>query len=342
LIPCDILAFIEQWPLIRVHPLLALISALLKEPTAMAAWQETKIVSFDAATLGSGSCPNLDWYCVLVSLKVMLYAINQCPNVVEVEQLGRNGAARISGPRAAMVQLGIIVPVDDDTPLAATRGETFALGKRRSIYRIHDDAEQSIKQLIKVSEGKEVWEDWAEVQNSSSVADIARAATRVFNLIGSGMSTTTKGLPLSEKHSYTRLFVVRKILLARTSCRNAESQSAPAWDLVSRDELTEMCPDEKQWLSRFPQEWSAADIGSLMLCSPAAGVFVSMFACLWADATRRLCHDTEQERDFVRTVRGGRSLVERFWHENGIPPHPATMMHCVNTSRGLATSSVAL
>ena len=342
LIPCDILAFIEQWPLIRVHPLLALISALLKEPTAMAAWQETDIFSFDAATLGSGSCPKLDWYCVLTSLKVMLYAVDQCPNAVEVEQLGRNGAARISGPRATLVQLGIIVPVDDDTPLAATRGETFALGKKGSIYRIHEDAEQSIKQLLKVSESEEVWEDWTKVQTSSCVADIARAATKVFTVIGSGTSTPMKSLPMSEKHSYTRLFVVRKILLARTSCRNAESESAPAWDLVSRDELREMCPDEREWLSRFPQEWSAADIGSLMLCSPAAGVFVSMFACLWADATRKSCHDADQERDFVQAVRGGRSQVERFWHENGIPPHPATMMNSLISSRGLATSSVAL
>ena len=43
LIPCDILAFSEMWPLVRHHPLLAIVAALLKEPFALPTWRHTKL-----------------------------------------------------------------------------------------------------------------------------------------------------------------------------------------------------------------------------------------------------------------------------------------------------------
>ena len=39
-VPCDVLAFNELWPELQDNPLLAITAALLKEPTALAAWEE--------------------------------------------------------------------------------------------------------------------------------------------------------------------------------------------------------------------------------------------------------------------------------------------------------------
>ena len=89
LIPCDILAFSEMWPLVRHHPLLAIVAALLKEPFALHTWRHTKL--FDPCHhAGSELTAEL----LRDSFLVVLEALKSCPNRAEVDQLTRQGVAR--------------------------------------------------------------------------------------------------------------------------------------------------------------------------------------------------------------------------------------------------------
>jgi hypothetical protein len=309
-----VLAFVDQWPLLQQHPVLALVAAIIKEPTALKAWQDTALFTPFAATQGSGQRGRIDPQVLLDSLLVMLQAVDKCPNIVEVEQLGRNGAARLLGPRAACITLGVLSP----TYVAATP-DAYMLGKKNTAHCVRKDALETLQKIILAAEA--AWQDWEAVQTSTDVVAISSAAERVFIHIG---STVPKTVPVSSKCCYVRLHIVRKCVLARASCRNA-SAAAFDWDTVTRDELGDMGPDEKDWLTYFPEDWTAATIGSYMLKSRGSGVFVPMLACLWADAARS--HRPESTNaTLAKQVQESRGRNTEFWARHGIPPNPATLM----------------
>ena len=316
-IPCDVLAFVDQWPLLQQHPVLALVAAIIKEPTALKAWQDTALFTPFAATQGSGQRGRIDPQVLLDSLLVMLQAVDKCPNTVEVEQLGRNGVARFLGPRAACVTLGVL----SQTSVAATPG-VYMLGKANTPHCVRKGALETLQKIILAAEA--AWQDWETVQTSTDVVAISSAAARVLTHIG---NTVPKTFPVTDKHCYVRLHIVRKCVLARASCRHADA--APFdWATVTLDELGNIGPDERNWLSYFPDDWTAETIGSYMLKSRGSGVFVPMLACLWrkwADAASR--HRPESaEATLAKQVQESRGRSSEFWARHGIPPHPVTLM----------------
>ncbi len=83
--PCDIIDFLDMWPDIRHHPLLAIIAAMLKEPTATARWRQSS---------GFSSCRNAELGSqeLFASLQEVAQAMGGCPNKLEVDQLSRGGS----------------------------------------------------------------------------------------------------------------------------------------------------------------------------------------------------------------------------------------------------------
>ena len=94
---------------------------------------------------------------------------------------------------------------------------------------------------------------------------------------------------------------------------------------MTLENLRSLGPDEREWLAFFPEDWTAEDIGSCTLGSRVSGIFVSMFACLWADAVKS-CVTPGGESIFVKEVMRSRSRNADFIRRWGIPPHPCTLM----------------
>ena len=328
MVPCDVLAFINLWPQIMEHPLLAFTAALLKEPTALVAWEGAGLGLTPEAPEAPGALPqrrSLTAHAFLESLLGVLQAVDGCPNPVEVEQLARGGAARLLGPRATCVMLGAAEQAESGGVRA------FLLGKSQTRHVICPNAMDTLSKLIEAAEDEEAKADWLLVRSSTSAQDVSEAASRVFTHIATKVPGT---LPRLEKYTYVRLHVVRKILLGRASCRNADT--AFDWSSVGRDALADMGPDQRDWLSYFPEGWSAEDIGEFVLGSGAAGLFVPMLACLWSDAVRACA--TTPDRRYINTVHESEIRTAYFWQIHGIPPHPTTLMELGGTGIPVAAS----
>ena len=125
MIPCDISAYLELWPEYRRHPVLAVLAADLKEPAALSAWVKCDLFAQSPSSRNAEVTADS----LLDSLVHVLNAVDDCPNPSEVEQLGRGGAARFTGPRAACIMFGVLKQREEDSSDAATPGKVFRLGK---------------------------------------------------------------------------------------------------------------------------------------------------------------------------------------------------------------------
>ena len=316
MIPCDISAFLHLWPRCRHHPVLAVLAAVLKEPMALKAWVESELFT-------KPSCRNADVTAVALmdSLVHVLGVMDGCPNHTEVEQLGRGGAARHTGPRKAGIMFGVLKQLEEKPSDAATPDNVFRLGKKLAAHCLRDDTLEVLGKILEACEDAEVKEQWATVLSSCSVLEISQAAQNVIARISRRVPGTLPGK--DPQHAYTLLHISRKIVLARISCRNAESRFD--WAGVTLENLRSLGPDEREWLAFFPEDWTAEDIGSCTLGSRVSGIFVSMFACLWADAVKS-CVTPGGESIFVKEVMRSRSRNADFIRRWGIPPHPCTLM----------------
>ena len=269
-IPCDISAFLQLWPEFCQHPVLAVTAAVLKEPTALAAWVQARLFAPTPSSRNAEVTPAS----LLDSLVHVLSAVHDCPNSHEVEQLGRGGAARSTGPRAACIMLGVLKQHEGDSSVAATPDAVWRLGNKCSAHCLRDDALVVLQQILEAADDRAVRDDWAHVLSSRSVLQICEAAKRVIVHISSKVPGTLPGK--DPKYAYVMMHIIRKIVLARVSCSDEETKLD--WTGVTRNDLRSMGPDEREWLAHFPADWMAEDIGSCMLGSRVSSIFVPMLA----------------------------------------------------------------
>ena len=178
-----------------------------------------------------------------------------------------------------------------------------------------------LRQILDAAEDAEVRADWAKVLTSNSLLEISNAAQRVVVYISRRVPGTLPGK--DPKFAYVLLHITRKIVLARVSCRDAETKFD--WSDVTLEDLRSMGPDEREWLAYLPEDWSAEDVGASMLGSRVASIFVPMLACLWAD-TVKLYVKPGSERAFVKDVQQSRCRNADFVRTWGHAPHPSTLM----------------
>ena len=312
LIPCDILAFSEMWPLVKHHPLLAIVAALMKEPLALHTWRHTKL--FDPCRHARSE---LTAESLQDSFLVVLGALNSCPNRAEVDQLARQGVARVMGPARTLAYLGVIRPAAEEDVAA------FKLGKTLREYTLCANSLESLEQLLKVSAG--LMPTWTRMQTSHDLLEAAECAQAVIVSLCSQCPGTIpcKG----DAATYLRPHIVRKFALARLM-HPEEAPISVEWSAVSLAQLSRMMPDSGQSIAAFPPNWSAQQVGEFIFDAPSAAPFVSMMACLWSEAVSGRDEDALAE---VRSTQFGqalRSLTEAL----GTPPHPAVLMNAFQGS----------
>ncbi len=105
--PCDIVDFVSLWPVFRVHPLVAIAAAMLKEPLAIQCWRESGFLQ--ECAVGAFRDDSMAFAKAMHdSLKLVVKACDGCPNREEVEQLSRQGVSRFTGVASTCRCLGII------------------------------------------------------------------------------------------------------------------------------------------------------------------------------------------------------------------------------------------
>ena len=238
MIPCDISAYLQLWPEFRQHPVLAVLAAVLKEPTAVIAWVKTELFAQSPSRRNAEVTPEK----LLESLVHVLSVVHGCPNSPEVEQLGRGGAARYTGPRAACIMFGVLKQHEEESSAAATPDLVFRLGKKLSPHCLRDDALVVLRQILDAADDTEVRDDWAKILSSGSVLEISEAARRAIAHISRKVPGTLPGK--DPKFGYVLLHITRKIVLSRVSCRDAETKFD--WAGVTLEDLRSMGPDERE------------------------------------------------------------------------------------------------
>ena len=99
----------------------------------------------------------------------------------EVEQLGRGGAARHTGPRKAGIMFGVLKQLEEKPSDAATPDNVFRLGKKLAAHCLRDDTLEVLGKILEACEDAEVKEQWPRTLLRASLAEfleLCRARTR--------------------------------------------------------------------------------------------------------------------------------------------------------------------
>ena len=116
-----------------------------------------------------------------------------------------------------------------------------------------------------------------EIVNATTFKDMVVWAEEFDEFLGR-KSTTWAG-----QSGYVRHFMRRKLVLGQLSSGSCGDLS---WSEVPIDMLKRMSPDQHDFLSCVPSKWSVADLSRYCTERDDWGVFVSMYACLWAAVTK--------------------------------------------------------
>ena len=316
LIPGDVLAYEELWPAVRHHPLLALVGALLKEPTAVMAWLGSDLFelcrhagSTPRPCRDAGSPPSAE--AVRDSLSRVLEAIELCPNQEEVNQLARKGVARFTGPARACAYAGVIEPVGEGDKA------DHCLGKTHRGYKKKEDM-ATLQGLLEACVG--LMPTWQRVLTSADLIEVVDAAQ---HLMASLCASCPGTIPAKgEDGSYVRPWLVRRIVLARLM-HPEEAPYRVDWSAVSVEQLNRMVPDRGGALTEFPPQWSAQEIGDFLLDQPGAVAFASMLACLWSDAVAG--RDGDEVLSAIESSEFPR-VLSSLRRSLGTPAHPKNVL----------------
>jgi hypothetical protein len=232
----------DMWPVVAHDPLLAVVAAVLKEPSALKAWRSTDIFHprHNAVPLTAERM----WR----SLLSVVIAMDGCPNRAEVDQL--SGLERYTGVVGACVCMGVVekhTQTGDENP--------WSLGKPLRPYQ-RGSSHENISKMLEISSCCSA--TWNVVRSGEDLAQVAEAIRAVMVALSNQCPHI---FPDNGADAATlRAFVIRKILMARI----LHSEQVPFhkhWAEISRSQLSKMMSDESNCLSVFPEHWTAQMIG---------------------------------------------------------------------------------
>jgi len=268
-LPCDFLDFLHHFGNPEVHSdfLWTTTVALVKEPTATAAMEET----------GAFTAPPTP-ESVNTAFMAAMDQTDKAPHDSELRTLGRQGVARTTGTASMLRQWGYI----ETYPLAAAQGpaapcrrRVYHLGVTQRKYVLAPEAarEAAVRKLLAARSAVET--TWSGLQDDTDVMSIMAACRKAFRDAAEAAPT------MFPKHDtgYIATFVGRKVVLARLA-----GGLSVDWGGISRLDLEELSCDQSGSLKACDETWSAADISNFIFGRPDWGMFVSVFACLWHEA----------------------------------------------------------
>jgi len=306
LLPCDVPSFIAFYRRYR-HCLPALVvAAFLKEPAALSSLEDQATSSGRKLDepYGFRDC----WVKVIAKLSVGI--LNQ--RFVELQQLTRNGAGRMSCIGPTLRWIGILEPDPDADDADAS--PDVRLGLTRRPYKVLSD--DGIFQDFWKEFADETWPRAVAAQSFASFCSEVRALLQQI-----AKRTQAFGLA-SEKYCFH--FLYRKLLIGESSFRRDDSTSFAAvdWDDLTVGDLKFLSADKNEHLSDFDDMEPAAGLSDFFFGRSDWPLFLSAYACLWHEAV-------EYMGDDVCELAGSESVhgFARSWRQrNSINPHPSVLL----------------
>ena len=227
---------------------------------------------------------------------------------VELRQLTRNGAGRVSGLGPTLASIGILKPSSD----AGNVAPDVRLGITRRAYSIRDD-DQGFH---------EFWNDftdeaWATALDAPNFGTFCGGVRTLLQRI----SKRTHALGLKAE-GYCFHFLYRKLLIGEARFRKrSTSFAAVDWHALTVGDLKYMSADQNDHLSEFESSSSAGAMSYFIFGRVDWPLLLSCFACLW--------HESYESDGDQSELAGSETLSEfatSWWQRNGIAPHPSVLL----------------
>ena len=299
LVPCDVPSFMGYYERHRVCLPSVAVAAFVKEPAALD--------SVEAHAHRSGMDLHFEsefrecWVDVIGKIEG-----DSPQRPVELQQLTRNGAGRVSGYGPTMSAIGILEPSPD-----ASVGDVM-LGITRRPYNFVADS----------SRFHDFWKDfsdesWAAAVDAPSFSifcvkvrimlqEIAKRST-VFGLASEG---------------YCFHFLYRKILIGEARFRErSTSFAAVDWQALTVGDLKYMSADSNDHLSEFDSSLSAGEVSYFIFGRVDWPLLLSCFACLWYES-----YESDGDQSVLAGSHSLYLFATAWWHRNGIAPHPTVLL----------------
>ena len=276
LLPCDVVDFLQQYPVIcNLFPLVILV-ALIKEPMAIRLLMEAL-----AESQGVVDPTKIDADAMAAALEKMLRGLDGVRNPAELHQLNRQGVGRFMGALSTCRLFHLIEAEDnDDEALAESQGEgepeaALTLGLLRGQYRFTGDRTQ-IESLWKHTAAHTGFcMDLGSVDFPDDLLLLAHKVKGMLVTLGQEVTSLQ-----TKSGGYVCHFVSRKIVLAHMAWR---SHPRFDWESTPVSTLKECCPDQSSQLDTVPSRWSAAALSRCIFGRHDWGLLASMAGCLWKE-----------------------------------------------------------
>ena len=299
LVPCDVPSFVSYYERHRLCLPSIVVAAFAKEPAALDS------VEAEADRAGMSLQNEVEFReCWLEVIRKLGDGTGQ--RFVELRQLTRNGAGRVSGLGPTLTSIGLLKPSPD-----AGKGDV-RIGIGRRAYDIVDDGSGFAAFWKHFSD-----ESWATGVDAQSFVIFSRNVRTLLQLIAKRchvLGLATEG--------YCFHFLYRKILIGEASFRTrSTSFAAVNWHELTVGDLKFMSADQNDHLSEFPPSTSAGAVSHFIFGRFDWPLLLSCFACLWHES----CESEGDQSELV----GSETLLSfatSWWQRNGIAPHPSVLL----------------
>ena len=227
---------------------------------------------------------------------------------VELRQLTRNGAGRVSGLGPTLASVGILQP----SPAAGNAGADVRLGITRRGYNIVTD-DVSFHKFWKVFEH----ESWATACDEQSFATFCQSVRTMLEQV----AKQTRAFQLAAE-GYCFHFLFRKLLIGEARFRKrSTSFAAVDWHALTVGDLKFMSADQNDHLDAFESHTSAGDLSYFFFGRTDWPLLLSCFACLWHESC-----EFEGDQSVLVGSETLHSFATSWWQRNGIAPHPSVLL----------------
>ena len=300
LIPCDVPSFVEYYARHRCCLPGLMVAGFVKEPAPL------EMLESEARMIGMNLHEPVDfrkgWLKVIRNI-----GDGEGQRFVELRQLTRNGAGRVSGLGPTLASVGILQP----SSVAGNACADVRLGITRRGYDIVTDDVNFHKFWKFFSH-----EAWATACAEKSFATFCKSVRTMLKQV----AQQTRAFRLTSE-GYCFHFLYRKILIGEARFRKrSTSFAAVDWHALTVGDLKFMSADQNDHLDAFESHTSAGDLSYFFFGRADWPLLLSCFACLW--------RESRSEGNEVELA-GSEALhaFAKSWRkENGIAPHPTNLL----------------
>ena len=315
MMPCDLDAFMDEYPKWHGSWCLIVCGIILKEPVVVAKLAQSAVASASQR----GEAYSADDVFSTLQDAARVAAASGGANDWALMQITRQGVARLMGVTSILQALGV-VEADDDGDLV--------LGLQHKRFKLAEVCPESVKAFATAcNEAQPRFSECMESANGPKAVDRTEGG-RLTTLSGDLtvlMTDTLVAAGLSCA-GYVGRTAARKVVMAAVAVGQL---GRVAWNLVTVGDVIKMCPDQMSSLEAFPAKMCATDASNLVFGRPDRALFLSMWSCLFSDNSLDKLPEQEQAAveqwlsspDAAIAVHGYKVLSK------GIAPCPAVLIN---------------